>query len=84
MLTFVEPWDEGLIEEGIARELDRGGQVFFVHNRIETIVGIADHIQRLAPRARIAVAHGQMRERDLEEAMRRVRRAARWTCSCRR
>jgi transcription-repair coupling factor (superfamily II helicase) len=71
VLTFVEPWDEGLIEEGIARELDRGGQVFFVHNRIETIVGIADHIQRLAPRARIAVAHGQMRERDLEEAMRK-------------
>jgi transcription-repair coupling factor (superfamily II helicase) len=71
VLTFVEPWDDGLIEEGIARELDRGGQVFFVHNRIETIVGIADHIRRLAPRARIAVAHGQMRERDLEEAMRR-------------
>ena len=37
VLTFVEPWDDGLIEEGIARELDRGGQVFFVHNRIETI-----------------------------------------------
>jgi transcription-repair coupling factor (superfamily II helicase) len=71
VLTFVEPWDEGLIEEGIARELDRGGQVFFVHNRIETIVGIADHLQRLAPRARVTVAHGQMRERDLEEAMRR-------------
>jgi len=71
VLTFVEPWDEGLIEEGIARELDRGGQVFFVHNRIETIVGVADHVRRLAPRARIAVAHGQMRERDLEEAMRK-------------
>jgi transcription-repair coupling factor (superfamily II helicase) len=70
VLTFVEPWDDGLIEEGIARELDRGGQVFFVHNRIETIVGIADHVQRLAPRARVAVAHGQMRERALEEAMR--------------
>ncbi|MBX6332018.1 MAG: transcription-repair coupling factor, partial [Gemmatimonadaceae bacterium] len=71
VLTFVEPWDDALIEEGIARELDRGGQVFFVHNRIETIVGIADHIQRLAPRATVAVAHGQMRERDLEEVMRR-------------
>jgi transcription-repair coupling factor (superfamily II helicase) len=71
VLTFVEPWDDGLIEEGIARELDRGGQVFFVHNRIETIVGIADHVQRLAPRARVAVAHGQMRERALEEAMRK-------------
>jgi transcription-repair coupling factor (superfamily II helicase) len=71
VLTFVEPWDDGLIEEGIARELDRGGQVFFVHNRIETIVGIADHVQRLVPRARVAVAHGQMRERELELVMRR-------------
>ena len=71
VLTFVEPWDEGLIEEGIARELDRGGQVFFVHNRIETIEAIADHVRRLVPRARVAVGHGQMRERELEEVMRR-------------
>ncbi len=71
VLTFVEPWDDGLIEEGIAREIDRGGQVFFVHNRIETIQGVADHVQRLVPRARVAVAHGQMRERDLEDVMRR-------------
>ena len=71
VLTFVEPWDDALIEEGIARELDRGGQVFFVHNRIETITGVADHIKRIAPGARIEVAHGQMRERDLEEVMRR-------------
>jgi transcription-repair coupling factor (superfamily II helicase) len=71
VLTFVEPWDDGLIEEGIARELDRGGQVFFVHNRIETIMGVQDHLQRIAPRARMAVAHGQMRERDLEDVMRR-------------
>jgi transcription-repair coupling factor (superfamily II helicase) len=71
VLTFVEPWDDGLIEEGIARELDRGGQVFFVHNRIETIEAIADHVRRLAPRAAVAVAHGQMRERDLDDVMRR-------------
>jgi transcription-repair coupling factor (superfamily II helicase) len=71
VLTYVEPWDEGLIDEGISRELDRGGQVFFVHNRIETIVAIADHIRRIVPRARIAVAHGQMRERDLEDIMHR-------------
>ena len=71
VLTFVEPWDDGLIDEGIARELDRGGQVFFVHNRIETIEAIADHVRRLAQRARVAVAHGQMRERDLEDVMRR-------------
>ena len=71
VLTFVEPWDEGLIEEGIAREVDRGGQVFFVHNRIDTIEAMADHVRRLAPRARVAVGHGQMRERDLEEVMRK-------------
>ena len=71
VLTFVEPWDDGLIEEGISRELDRGGQVFFVHNRIETIEAIADHLRRVAPRARIAVGHGQMRERELEDVMRR-------------
>ena len=69
VLTFVEPWDEGLIEEGIARELDRGGQVFFVHNRIETIEAIADRIRRIVARARVAVGHGQMRERDLEDVM---------------
>jgi transcription-repair coupling factor (superfamily II helicase) len=69
VLTYVEPWDDGLIDEGISRELDRGGQVFFVHNRIETIQAIADHIKRIVPRARISVAHGQMRERELEECM---------------
>lgn len=71
VLTFVEPWDDGIMEEGIARELDRGGQVFFVHNRIDTIEAIADHIRRVAPRARVAVGHGQMREKDLEDVMRR-------------
>jgi transcription-repair coupling factor (superfamily II helicase) len=70
VLTFVEPWDDGLIEEGITRELDRGGQVFFVHNRVETIDGIAAKIRTLVPRARIGVGHGQMRERELEEVMR--------------
>ena len=69
VLTFVEPWDEGLIEEGISRELDRGGQVFFVHNRVESIDSIAARVQRLVPRARIGVGHGQMRERDLERVM---------------
>jgi transcription-repair coupling factor (superfamily II helicase) len=71
VLTFVEPWDDSLIAEGIARELDRGGQVFFVHNRIETIVAVADHVKRLAPRARVDVGHGQMPERYLEDVMRR-------------
>ncbi|PYO78750.1 MAG: transcription-repair coupling factor [Gemmatimonadetes bacterium] len=70
VLTYVEPWDDGLIDEGISRELDRGGQVFFVHNRVETIDGMAEHIRRVVPRARIGVGHGQMRERDLERVMR--------------
>ena len=69
VLTFVEPWDDALLEEAIARELDRGGQVYFVHNRIETIDTIAARVQALAPRARLAVAHGQMREQDLEAVM---------------
>ena len=80
VLTFVEPWDDALIEEAMARELDRGGQVYFVHNRIETIDTIAARVQSLAPQegrggaggaggARVAVAHGQMREADLEAVM---------------
>ena len=71
VLTYVEPFDDGLIEEAIGRELDRGGQVFFVHNRIETIEAVADHLRRVVPRARIAVGHGQMKEKELEEVMRR-------------
>ena len=69
ILTFVEPWDDALIEEAVARELDRGGQVFFVHNRIETIQTIAARVRHLAPRARIEVAHGQMPAEALERIM---------------
>src|SRR3989449_854629 len=69
VLTFVEPWDDPLLEEAMARELDRGGQVYFVHNRIETIDTVAARVRALAPRARLAVAHGQMRETDLEAVM---------------
>ena len=71
VLTFVEPWDDALLEEAMARELDRGGQVYFVHNRIETIATIAARVQALAPRAAVAVAHGQMREIDLDHVMSR-------------
>ncbi len=71
VLTFVEPLDDGLLDEGISRELDRGGQVFFVHNRIETIVAWADKIRGIVPRARVAVAHGQMKARELEAIMHR-------------
>ncbi len=71
ILTFVEPWDDGLLEEAFAREQDRGGQVFMVHNRIETIETIAARVRALAPRARVAVGHGQMAADELEEVMRR-------------
>ncbi|HXE58069.1 MAG TPA: transcription-repair coupling factor [Gemmatimonadales bacterium] len=71
ILTFVEPWDDALLEEAFARELDRGGQVFFVHNRIETIDTIAARVRALAPRARVGVAHGQMPADALEDVMRR-------------
>jgi transcription-repair coupling factor (superfamily II helicase) len=70
VLTFVEPWDDALLEEAFARELDRGGQAFMVHNRIETIETIAARVRALAPRARVAVAHGQMAADDLEQVMR--------------
>ena len=69
ILTFVEPWDDGLLEEAFAREIDRGGQVFLVHNRIETIETIAQRVRSLAPRARIGVAHGQMPADQLEAVM---------------
>ena len=70
ILTFVEPWDDGLLEEAFAREIDRGGQVFVVHNRIETIETIAARVRTLAPRARVGVAHGQMAAEGLESVMR--------------
>jgi transcription-repair coupling factor (superfamily II helicase) len=70
ILTFVEPWDDALLEEAFAREIDRGGQVFAVHNRIETIETVAARVRALAPRARIGVAHGQMPAEGLESVMR--------------
>src|SRR5207245_174196 len=76
VLTFIEPWDDALLEEALARELDRGGQVYFVHNRIETIATIAQRVRALAPpRARTGVAHGQQNERELDEVMARFVRA---------
>src|SRR2546426_2220411 len=76
VVTFIEPWDDGLIEEAVARELDRGGQVYFVHNRIETIDTIAQRVRALAPsRARIAVAHGRLKEAELDDVMARFVRA---------
>ena len=67
--TYVMPYDSDVIREAIIAELGRGGQVFFVHNRVQDIQSIALTIQQLVPDARIAVAHGQMPERELETIM---------------
>ena len=67
--TQVAEYDEGLIRKAILRELDRGGQVFFVHNRVQGIYQIAQHLQRLVPEATFAVGHGQMDEGDLARVM---------------
>jgi transcription-repair coupling factor (superfamily II helicase) len=68
--TFVAPWSEGLIREAVMRELRRGGQVYFLHNEVDSIERMRERLGKLLPEARIAVAHGQMRERDLERVMR--------------
>ena len=67
--TVVASWDETLIKSAIEQELDRGGQVYFVHNRVETIWEIAAKLQKLAPGAKIIVGHGQMGEGELEKVM---------------
>jgi transcription-repair coupling factor (superfamily II helicase) len=67
--TTIREYDESLIREAILREIDRGGQVFFVHNRVQGIQVIAQKLQRLIPEARIAVGHGQMPEDQLERVM---------------
>ncbi|MDR0786835.1 MAG: transcription-repair coupling factor [Gemmatimonadota bacterium] len=71
IITHVLPWSDAVIEDAIRREMDRGGQIFLVHNRIETIYTLAERVRKLVPDARIEVAHGQMREKELEEIMRR-------------
>ncbi len=67
--TTIREYDEGLIREAILREIDRGGQVFFVHNRVQGIQVIAQKLQRLVPEARFIVGHGQMAEDQLERVM---------------
>jgi transcription-repair coupling factor (superfamily II helicase) len=67
--TYVTRYDERLIRDAILRELERGGQVFFLHNRVETIDRLALKLAELVPEAKMAVAHGQMRPKDLEKVM---------------
>ena len=69
IITHVLTWHDDIIEDGLQRELDRGGQVFFVHDRVETIEALATRVRALVPDARVAVAHGQMHERQLEKVM---------------
>jgi len=68
--TFVRNESSGTIREAVLRELKRGGQVYFLHNEVDTIVARRDKLQELLPEARIAIAHGQMPERELEHVMR--------------
>jgi transcription-repair coupling factor (superfamily II helicase) len=67
--TMMAEYDETLIRQAILRELDRGGQVFFVHNRVQGINQIARRLEKLVPEARFAIAHGQMPEKELETVM---------------
>ncbi len=67
--THVAKFSEGVIREAVMRELERGGQVFFVHNRVRTIDEMAAHLEEIVPEARIGIAHGQMPESRLEDVM---------------
>lgn len=67
--TFVSKFDPELIRKGITAEIARGGQVYFIHNRVQSIYALADQIRQIVPQARITVAHGQMAEHELEAAM---------------
>lgn len=67
--TFLTPWDDTLLHEAFQRELGRGGQLFFLHNDVDSIERMRRQLSELAPQARIGVAHGQMAERELERVM---------------
>ncbi len=69
--TCIETWDKNLIKEAVERELAREGQVFFLHNRVNTISQIATQILELVPRAQVEIGHGQMHKHELEEVMAR-------------
>ncbi len=68
--TFVSSWSEGIIREAVTRELKRGGQVYFLHNEVDSIYLMRDKLEKMLPEAHIGIAHGQLRERELEHVMR--------------
>ncbi|HSF83797.1 MAG TPA: transcription-repair coupling factor [Anaerolineales bacterium] len=69
IVTHVGPYSPRLVRQAILRELERGGQVFFVHNRVQTIGAMRNHLAQLIPEARVTIAHGQMLESELSERM---------------
>ena len=69
VLTYVGPYDEKQVSAAINRELLRDGQIFFIHNRVESIEAVAERIKKLVPGIKIGIAHGQMNERVLEEVI---------------
>ncbi|HEX4883620.1 MAG TPA: TRCF domain-containing protein, partial [Casimicrobiaceae bacterium] len=68
--TFVTPWSRGIVREAALRELKRGGQIYYLHNDVATIHTMSERLREIVPEARLAVAHGQMPERELEHVMR--------------
>lgn len=71
IITHIGPYSPKTVRQAILRELDRGGQVFFVHNRVQTIEAMRQHLINLVPEARVAIGHGQMREDELSQVMTR-------------
>jgi transcription-repair coupling factor (superfamily II helicase) len=69
VVTHIGPYSPKLVREAIIRELDRGGQVFFVHNRVHSIPAMFNHLQNLVPEARIGIGHGQLPEQELADVM---------------
>lgn len=67
--TIITRFDKRVIRDAIMKELARGGQVFFVHNRVKTLERMFDYLKRIVPESRIGIAHGQMKEKDLEKVM---------------
>lgn len=68
--TFVAKFSDGIIREAVLRELKRGGQVYFLHNEVDTVANMQEKLAKLVPEARIVIGHGQMNERELERVMR--------------
>ncbi len=69
IITHIGPYSPKIVRQAILRELDRGGQTFFVHNRVQTIYAMKQHLVNLVPEARIGIAHGQMKEDELSRVM---------------